>query len=84
MGIDKIVRKMLSRPKDIDIGEVRKLLDYFGYAEKGNGSECIFHKKGSNPINVPTVKGRGVKEFYIKRLAAHLELEEWLEGQSGK
>lgn len=80
----KLVRKFVFEPDKIDIGDVRRLLDGFGYEEKKKpGSECTFHKKGNYPINVPTVKGRDVKNYYVKRLARILELEEYLEKFEG-
>lgn len=77
-SIDKLVAKFLFQQNKVDISDVRRLLDIFGFEERRNpGSECIFHKKGSYPINVPTVKGRNVKSKYVKRLIKFLELEEW-------
>jgi len=77
----KLVKKFLLEPDSVDdINEVRRLLEQFGYSEKKKrGSECVFHKKGAYPINVPLIKGRKVKTPYIKRLADLLNLEEWYE-----
>jgi len=83
--ISKLVAKFLFQQNSVDINDVRRLLDTFGYEEKKSpGSECIFHKKGCYPINVPTVKGKVVKSRYIKRLIKFLELEEWYEENEGK
>ncbi|GAI92678.1 unnamed protein product, partial [marine sediment metagenome] len=55
-----------------------------GYTEKKKpGSECTFHKRGSYPFNVPTVKGRHVKRRYVERIVKILELEEYLEEHQG-
>lgn len=79
-GSVKLVRKFVDEPHRISIDDVRRLLDDFGYTErKKPGSEYIFHKKGCYPINVPTVKGRYVKTFYVKRIVKILELEEYLD-----
>jgi hypothetical protein len=76
----KLVRKLVDGPAKTRIDEIRRLLDYLDYKErKKPGSECIFHKKGKPPINVPTVKGRYIKTRYVKRLVRILELEEYLE-----
>ena len=85
-SLDKLVEKFVYRPETItNIGEVRRLLQAFGYQEKKKpGSECLFHKEKVTPINVPTVKGRKVKSFYVKRITRILELEEWLEHQKGE
>ncbi len=84
-SLQKLVEKFVYKPETVTtIGEVRRLLEAFGYGEKKKrGSECIFHKEGASAINVPTVKGRGVKSFYVKRIAKFLNLEEWLELQKG-
>ena len=80
----KLVRKLVDRPGKISINDVRRLLDYLGYEERKNpGSECVFHKKGKYPITVPTVKGRYVKSFYVKKIVRILELEEYLENFKG-
>ena len=84
-GLVKLVNKFLVQQNSITIQEVRRLLEEFGYSErKKPGSECTFHKKGSYPINVPTVKGRAVKSCYIKRLVRILELEVWYEQHKGE
>lgn len=85
MAIEKLVKKFLFEPETVDIGDVRRLLEAFNYKEKRKpGSECIFHRKGSYPINVPTVKGRHVKSPYVKRITEILNLEEWYEANSEK
>ena len=79
-ALSKLVWKFINQPNNIEIDEVRRLLETFGYKEKRKpGSECTFHKPGCYPINVPTVKGRKVKNQYIKRLVKILNLEDWFE-----
>lgn len=76
----KLVEKFLFKPSAVDIGDVKRLMDAFGYQlRKKSGSEYVFHKKGDCPINVPTVEGSHVKSPYVKRLAKRLNLEEWYE-----
>lgn len=83
-ALERLVRKFLFKQNGITIEDVRRLLECFDYTErKKPGSECIFHKKGSFPINVPTVKGRYVKKRYVKRVVSILELEEYLENFKG-
>ena len=83
-GFEKLVHKFLVKQNDITIMDIRRLLEGFDYTERKNpGSECIFHKRGSYPINVPTVKGRYVKRHYVKRIVRILELEEYLENFKG-
>lgn len=82
----KLVEKFLFETETISsINDVRRLLELFDYKERRNpGSECIFHKKGAYPINVPTVGGRRVKSVYVKRIIRLLSLEEWYERNKGE
>jgi hypothetical protein len=83
-SVNKLVAKFLFQQNKIDIDDIRRLLDAFGYIERRNpSSECIFHKKGSYPINVPTIKGRTVKSQYVKRMVKFLKLEEWYDEHEG-
>jgi hypothetical protein len=85
VAIEKLVEKFLFEPETVDIDDIRRLLEAFNYKEKRKpGSECVFHRKGSYPINVPTVKGRHVKSPYVKRITEILNLEEWYEANSEK
>jgi hypothetical protein len=79
-AIDKTIRKLLSGDKNVSFAEVRKIVEYFGYSKNKKASgEAVFHKKGHNPIVVPSVKGRKVKLGYIKRLIIQLDLEDYLD-----
>jgi predicted RNA binding protein YcfA (HicA-like mRNA interferase family) len=81
---ERLVKKLVNKPDKISINDVRRLLDYLGFKErKKPGSECVFHKKGKYPITVPTVKGKYVKSFYVKRMLRILEMEEYLENFKG-
>ena len=76
----KLVRKFIEEPHKIKIPDIERLLGELGYEERRNpGSERIFHKKGANPITVPTVSGRAVKVMYVKRIAKILYLEDLLD-----
>ena len=78
--LSRLASKLVYQPKNCTIGDVRRLLEALGYEERRKpGSETTFHKKGSFPINVPTVSGRAVRSPYIKRLVKLLNLEELLE-----
>ena len=83
-SLESLVEKVLYEPHRCDFGDVKCLLEEFGYTlRKSRGSERIFHKKGAYPINVPTVGGKQVKLPYIRRLVRLLELEEWYENYKG-
>ncbi len=74
---NKLIERFLKRPETVGISEIRQLLTELGYEERTKpGSHCVFHKKGAYPICVPTVEGRQVKKFYVRRLAEMLNLEE--------
>ncbi len=49
---DKLVEKLLKKPKDFTFEEIKSLLSYFGYELKqgGAGSGVKFIKEGSNEI----------------------------------
>jgi predicted RNA binding protein YcfA (HicA-like mRNA interferase family) len=79
-ALDRLIEAFVCRPESVTIADVRRLLSSFGYQEKKKpGSECVFHKKGSYPINVPTLKGRKVKKQYIKLIVQKLDLEDLYE-----
>ena len=76
-SFEKLVRKLLS----MMLGGFSLVL--VTQSGKNPGSECIFHRKGSYPINVPTIRGRYVKTPYVKRIVKIIELEEYLESFEG-
>lgn len=49
---DKLIDKLLSKPKDFTFDEMASLLSYFGYELKqgGTGSGVKFIKKGNNEV----------------------------------
>jgi hypothetical protein len=49
---DKLIEKLLSKPKDFTFDEMVSLLSYFGYDLKqgGTGSGVKFIKEGSNEV----------------------------------
>lgn len=82
--IEKLVKRILQRHKDITFQEVRNLLEAFGYHERTlHGKHPVFVKPGHPPITVPTVKGRHVKWPYIRKIVELLRLEEWYEEREG-
>jgi len=82
-GQQKLIQKCLEEPGKITMDECDRLLRAFGYEpRKKRGTECVYHKKGSQPINVPTPKKSPyVKSFYVKRFSELLRLEECLENE---
>lgn len=82
--LEKLIEKFLYQPNTVTVKDIEVLLEAFGYEEKRKpGSERVFHRKESYPINVPTVHGRAVKSRYIKRISKLLNLEVVIEETKG-
>ena len=65
---DKLVRKLLKRPKDFTFDEMESLLSYFDYELKkgGTGSGVKFIKVGSNDvINFHKPHPNGILKRYV-------------------
>lgn len=65
---DKLVDRLLKKPKDFTFEEMKTLLSYFGYELKqsGTGSGVKFFKEGSNEvINFHKPHPNGVLKGYI-------------------
>lgn len=81
-AFQRLLRKFIDEPDRITPEDFKRLLaDHLGYREwKNSGSERTFHKKGANPLNVPTPhKGKYVKSSYVKRMVELLNLEDYVE-----
>jgi hypothetical protein len=65
---DKLIEKLLSKPKDFTFDEMVSLLSYFGYDLKqgGTGSGVKFIKEGSNEvINFHKPHPNGTIKWYV-------------------
>jgi hypothetical protein len=65
---DKLIERLLSRPKDFTFDEMVSLLSYFGYdlRQGGTGSGVKFIKEGSNEvINFHKPHPNGVLKRYV-------------------
>lgn len=65
---DKLIDRLLSKPRDFTFGEMVSLLSYFGYELKqgGTGSGVRFMKDGSNEaINFHKPHPNGILKRYI-------------------
>lgn len=79
-SLSRLARKFIEKPNSVHMNDVERLLGLLGYKRRKNaGSEQIFHKPGAPPQNVPTVSGRKVKSYYVKRLSKILNLEDYIE-----
>lgn len=74
---DKLVRKLLKRPKDFTFDEMKSLLSYFGYELKqgGTGSGVKFIRPGSSDvINFHKPHPSGVlKRYVLEQIIEKLE-----------
>ena len=65
---DKLIDRLLKKPKDFTFDEMETLLSYFGYELKqnGNGSGVKFIKDGSNEvINFHKPHPSGILKRYV-------------------
>ena len=65
---DKLIDKLLKRPKDLTFDEMKSLLSYLGYEIKqgGTGSGVKFIKDGSNEvINFHKPHPSGILKRYV-------------------
>ena len=77
---EKLIKKLLSKPKDFTFTEAETLLNYFDYVRsnkgKTSGSRVIFVKEGCHAIllHKPHPQ-KDLKTYQIKQLADYLEQE---------
>lgn len=79
----KLVSQVVGKPKDVDFGILRRLLESFGYEcrqPRRGSSHYTFRKSGAAPITVP--KKKPVNIVYVKQVIKLLDLEEWYEKNS--
>ncbi|TET42988.1 MAG: type II toxin-antitoxin system HicA family toxin [Dehalococcoidia bacterium] len=80
--LEKLVELFLRKPSEVSFQDVVKVLEAFGYKERPSKSgHRVFTKMGEYAITVPTVKGRRVKQAYVRKILERLGLEEWYEKQ---
>ena len=64
---DKLLSRILSLSKDMRFGELKKVLESYGYemnAPKSGSSHYTFRKPGKNPITIP--KHESIKKIYVE------------------
>ena len=77
---DKLIQRLLSRPKDFTYREVQRLLNGFGYMEspkgKTSGSRALFEQEGRKDILLHKPHPRPyLKQYAIKDLIDQLKEE---------
>ncbi len=79
---DKLVRRFLAEPPEVDLEDVVRLLEMFGYdLRRTGGSHNAFVATGKSTIVVPVVRGRKVKRAYVRMINRVLDLEGYLEDE---
>lgn len=74
---ERLVARIRARPPEADLGDVRRLLEEFGWRlARQRGSHVTFTKEGEYPIVVPQHHGRKVKRVYLARICERLGLDE--------
>lgn len=78
---EKLIERLLSRPRDLTFDEVETLLGYFGYvrSNKGStsGSRVIFSCENHAPILLHRSHPRKeLLEYQVRQLLEHLKGEE--------
>ncbi|MFW6174339.1 MAG: type II toxin-antitoxin system HicA family toxin [Chloroflexota bacterium] len=71
---DKLIQKIRARPPEADFGDVRKLLEAFGWEQRRQtGSHVIFRDaNGRGILTVPLKGGRRVKTKYLDIICERL------------
>lgn len=73
---DRLVARIRARPPEADCGDVRALLEEFGWTlRRERGSHVTFVKPGERSIVVPKVGGRRGKRTYLAMLCERLGLD---------
>jgi len=75
MGIEKIIKKLLSQPTEMRINEIVLILLHFGYRLVNiKGSHYHFKRQGKPFVIVPTHRKK-VSRYYIKDICKALSDE---------
>ncbi len=73
---DKLINEILSLSKDLRFDELKKVLEYFGYAmnaPRSGSSHYTFRKEGCMPITIP--KHEPIKRVYVRMVKEIVEAE---------
>ena len=73
---DKLISRILNLSKDLRYDELKKVLESYGYEErgpKGGGSHRTFRKPGCNPITIPIHEP--IKKVYVEMVRNVVEGE---------
>ena len=80
MKIEKIIEKMLSKPKELNFNDVKRVLEYEGWKIRKTTatSHIVFKKEGVEKIITLSLHSSNskIKATYIRQIVQILELEE--------
>ena len=80
MKIEKVIEKMLSRPKEMDFNDVKRILEHEGWIMRKTTatSHIVFKKEGVEKIITLSLHSSNskIKATYIRLIVQILELEE--------
>lgn len=80
--VKKLVGKMLNGPAYTPVGDVRSVLNFFGYEQANKqGSHVSYMNKTGEQVTVVEIQGKQVARTYIQRIVDLLNLEEWYHEQ---
>ena len=76
--MDKLVAKLKARPPEASVGDVKKVLDAYGWELRSQNSSHMTYRKPGDPrlLTIATVNGRIVKTTYLAKLCDYLELDD--------
>ena len=73
---DKLLSRICSLSKDLRFGELKKVLESYGYEmhePRGGSSHCTFRKAGCQPITIP--RHEPIKRVYVEMVKQIVENE---------
>ena len=75
--LEKLIKKLLSRPPEARFGDIYTILKAYGYQEiRSKGSHHAFENVQGDVIIIPKKSGQKVKRVYIEEIIKKLNLED--------
>lgn len=74
--LEKLIKKLLSRPPEVRFDDIYTLLKAYGYQEiRSKGSHHAFENNQGDVIIIPKTGGKKVKKTYIEEIIKRLNLD---------
>lgn len=75
--LEKLIKKLLSRPPEARFDDIYNVLKAYGYQEiRSKGSHHAFENDQGDVIIIPKKGGQKVKKTYIEEIIKKLNLED--------